>query len=160
MTAIYALTGPDGAIRYIGKANDPAARLKSHVRDARRRNTPVACWIRSLAAKGSAPAMVVLAEVAESDWPEAEALVIEAHRRAGHRLLNLAAGGAEPFCPVSVRADNGRRVAAGIHGNPKRRALWECRKVLAQELGWLEKRGTERSLVIAAKVRRALVETA
>jgi len=48
MTApcIYALTDPStGEVRYIGKANDPSARLKSHLMDSRRRNTPVYRWI-------------------------------------------------------------------------------------------------------------------
>ena len=46
---IYALLCPNTKdVRYIGKANDSEKRLKSHIRDSRRRNTPVYCWIKKL----------------------------------------------------------------------------------------------------------------
>lgn len=37
MASIYGLYGADGRLRYIGKAENPANRIKSHMRDARRR---------------------------------------------------------------------------------------------------------------------------
>lgn len=53
---IYALCDPDtGDVRYIGKANCAQLRLKSHLRDARIRKTPVYCWINELLAKGLCP---------------------------------------------------------------------------------------------------------
>lgn len=106
MSEIYALTDPDGSIRYIGKANVAADRLKSHLRDARRRSTPVYSWLRKLMDARKMPGLVVL-EVCD-DWREAERRLIAQHRAAGARLLNLADGGDEPFCPVGVRAANGR----------------------------------------------------
>jgi hypothetical protein len=42
-------------VRYIGKANDSMKRLKTHIRDSRRRNTPVYSWIKKLASKGLVP---------------------------------------------------------------------------------------------------------
>jgi|SRR5215217_2940168 len=109
MTAeIYALIGPhDGAVRYIGKANDSAKRLKSHLRDARRRKTPVYDWINMLAKSGMRPTFRVL-EIAD-DWVEAERRLIAEARSRGERLLNVADGGDEPFCSPEVRAANGRK---------------------------------------------------
>ena len=60
-TSIYALLCPDTrAVRYIGKANDPARRLKTHIRDARRRRTPVYLWLRRLHAEGKAPILEII----------------------------------------------------------------------------------------------------
>lgn len=106
---IYALIDPrDGAVRYIGKANDSAKRLKSHIRDARReaRRTPVYAWIRKIVSMGMMPSFRVLETT--DDWKEAERRHIAEARARGERLLNVADGGDEPFCPPEVRAANGR----------------------------------------------------
>lgn len=85
--AIYALADPGtGEIRYIGKANDPRARLKSHIRDSRRRNTPVYCWIRKLQEGGQEPSMAVIEWAV--DWVEAEKRHIAAYRAEGARSRN------------------------------------------------------------------------
>ena len=107
---IYALCCPDtGEIRYIGKANNSAKRLASHIRDSRRRTFPVSCWIKKLSADGKRPVLKLL-EAAE-DWREAERRWIAVSRARGDRLLNLADGGDEPFCSYEVRASNGAKVA-------------------------------------------------
>lgn len=113
MSEIYALTDLDGSVRYIGKANVAADRLKCHLRDARRRSTPVYVWIRQLAEVGCVPGLIVLETC--DDWQEAERRIIAEHRAAGARLLNLAPGGNEPFCPADVRAANGRANARKRH---------------------------------------------
>lgn len=74
---IYALLDPrDGAIRYIGKANDSAKRLKGHMRDARRRVTPVYNWINALAKMGLTPGMTVLLTPNVEEWPATERAAI------------------------------------------------------------------------------------
>ena len=90
---ITACTDPDGQLRYIGKAVDSQKRLKSHLRDARRRKTPVYCWIRSLQEREQSPTVQVLKTVDESAWTHAEKELIFFHRAAGTRLLNIADGG-------------------------------------------------------------------
>jgi hypothetical protein len=110
---IYALCEPDTwEPRYIGKANDAMRRYASHMRDARRRDTPVYRWIRARVGRGTPPAMLVLTRCHASRWQAEEIAQIAAARDAGARLLNVAAGGDEPHCPANVRAENGRRVAA------------------------------------------------
>jgi len=102
---IYGLYDPvTGALRYIGKANDAAARLKTHLRDARRRDTPVYRWIRKLARNGMVPNMKVLAECQPELWPSVEREIISQNEG----LLNVAEGGTEPFCPPEVRKANAR----------------------------------------------------
>ena len=33
-------------------------------------------------------------------------------------------GGGQPYCPREVRRENGRKVAAAVHGDPERKRLW------------------------------------
>lgn len=154
MVDIYALTDPrTGEDRYIGKANDAAKRLKSHIRDARRRDTPVYRWIRKLGDLGLAPGVRVLGKVRVQDWPRTEALFIEKAKRQGVRLLNVAAGGDEPFCPTEVRAANGRRVAEAIHRDPFAKKVWK----LKQSIGLNLKQGYV-SNAARARLRQAAID--
>lgn len=131
MTFIYGLFHPEtGELRYVGKANHIEKRLKSHLRDSSRRNTPLYCWMRTLA---SAPRIDVLEQVVDADWKEAERRLIALHR-AGGRLLNLADGGDEPMCPVDVRAENGRRNASAVHSDPVRKRMWQAKQMLGRAL--------------------------
>lgn len=116
MTAsIYGLCHPiTGELRYIGKANKPAARLKSHGKDADRQRTPVHCWITKLFGLGG-PEMVILEEGCE-DWVSAERRWIAKARAAGFRLLNLADGGNQPHCSAEVRSANGKRLMQYMRG--------------------------------------------
>lgn len=133
--AIYALTDPrTGADRYIGKANDAARRFKGHLRDARRRDTPVYRWIRKLDREGLIPGMRVVAKCEPQNWQRLEALLIEQARRKGAALLNVAAGGDEPFCPTEVRAANGQRTAAAIHSDPISRKVWSIKQQVGLDL--------------------------
>src|ERR1700753_3270619 len=98
---IYALRDPEtNEIRYIGKANNSQARLKSHLRDARTRRTPVYSWINSLLRRGLSPDMIVLETCGPDVWKEREIALIAQYRAASSRLLNVADGGDEPFCPI------------------------------------------------------------
>jgi hypothetical protein len=106
--SIYGLYDKSGKLRYIGKANNPAERLKSHMRDARRRcKTPLHYWLL----KHGVPEMRVLEADCE-DWREAERRLIREFRSTGARLLNLAEGGDEPHCSPEVRSANGHTLNA------------------------------------------------
>lgn len=133
---IYALCCPNtGEVRYIGKANDSAKRLKSHLSDSVRRDTPLYRWIRSLHKDGKLPQIQILAKV--EDWKKSEKRLIAEYRKNGARLLNVADGGDEPYCPPEVRAANGRKTAAMIHSDPSAHHIWEIKQVL----GGMLKRG-------------------
>lgn len=91
---IYALRHPvTGEVRYIGKANNPKARLSGHITNARTGSLPVNRWIRRLVADGLKPAMTIEAEVVFGNWQQVEVDLIAQHREDGARLLNLTSGG-------------------------------------------------------------------
>lgn len=149
LVAIYALCDPGtGEIRYIGKANDPRARLKSHLRDARRRATPVYRWISKLGKSNQQPRIQVLAWT--DDWREEERRQIADLRAKGARLLNVAEGGDEPACPPSVRAENGRKVAKA-----RDPIIWRYRRAMGAILHWLQQNSTaERAERFSGALRR------
>lgn len=130
---IYVLKDETG-VRYIGKANDAQKRLKSHMRDAKRRNTPVYCWLRSLIANGSEPVMEVWRECAESDWPTIESECIAFGREQGWPLLNLADGGDQPRCDPDVRARAGAAAAAARASTPTKRRMWYLKTMIGQAI--------------------------
>ena len=115
---IYALSDPrTGEIRYIGKANDSAARLKDHLREKRLR-TPLYAWIAKLRREGVTPAMDVQCICDTEVWQEHERAVIAQGRADGLRLLNVADGGDEPHCPTEVRAENARKLNERMKADP------------------------------------------
>lgn len=132
---IYALTEPDsGEIRYVGKAVCALQRFKSHLRDARRRNTPVYRWIRALLSDGTVPCLVVL-EICEAErWKEREINVIEDYRTKYPRLLNVAFGGDEPFCSTEVRVINARKVVILRTNTPEKAETYRLKRTLGQLL--------------------------
>lgn len=107
---IYGLCHPvTGELRYIGKANNAAKRLGGHLRDSRRRDTPVYRWIRKLSTNGISPKVIIMMTVSESQWKVAEMYAIQRAREVGARLLNVAEGGDQPFCSRETKVENGKR---------------------------------------------------
>jgi hypothetical protein len=108
MSSIYGLFDATGALRYIGKANDPEHRLNCHVRDtlSGRRNYPVNHWIR----KNGRPELRVLSADCH-DWRAEERRLIAEARARGDRLLNIADGGDEPHCSPEQRSANGKAMS-------------------------------------------------
>jgi len=139
---IYALLCPNTKeVRYIGKANDSEKRLKSHIRDSRRRNTPVYCWIKKLSLSNQIPIVKVLHICNVEEWKELEINVIKEHKEKGCRLLNVALGGDEPFCSKEQRAENGRSVAKMINSDPQKKRIWQLKKYTSESLIFLKRRG-------------------
>lgn len=136
---IYALECPEsGEVRYVGKANDAAKRLAGHLRDSKRRNTPVCCWIRSLSAKGLLPQIRTLETVEASEWVAAERKWI-AEFRSRTNLLNLADGGNQPSQTQEQRAEGGRKAVKAREKDARSRRLWRIRKDLGDSLAWAKK---------------------
>lgn len=123
---IYALCSPEtGEIRYIGKANNALKRLGGHLRDARRRDTPVYRWIRKLQSRGLSPKLLILLSVGPEKWEAAEVAAISRAKTLGIRLLNVSKGGDQPFCALDVRSRNGKANAGAM-----RAASRPVRKIL------------------------------
>jgi hypothetical protein len=113
---IYALVDPGtGQVRYIGKANDVAKRLKAHLRAARKGSkTYCARWLSGLLQEGRDPVVEILEEVAAEGWIEAERRWIAHYTDAAAPLTNLTAGG-DGAIPNEINGDEyRRRVSAGV----------------------------------------------
>lgn len=131
---IYALLDEAGRVRYVGKAVDAEKRLKSHLRDMRRRNTPLYSWLRKHAREGFIPTVQILETCESTIWPERERSWISYFRSVGD-LLNVAAGGDEPYCPVEVRRENARKVAKIRRTNtPEAQELLMIKRLLSLAL--------------------------
>jgi hypothetical protein len=93
LTHIYALTDPrNGEIRYIGKANNPSARILQHLED-KGTNYKKEEWIDELLANGMLPEIITLETTDLDHWKEREIYWIEYGRRQGWNLTNLSGGG-------------------------------------------------------------------
>lgn len=132
MPAIYALCDETGRIRYVGKANDPATRLKGHLRETRRRS-PLYDWLAKLRRAGHHPTLHIIERCASTDWQERERFWIAAIGDAT-QLLNIADGGDEPACSRETRADNGRLNAAARVSTPERRRIWFVKRQMGELL--------------------------
>jgi hypothetical protein len=114
---IYGLFERDtGELRYIGKANNSEKRFKSHLRDARRRNTPVYCWIR--ARLTNLPVVRVLSVVDGDKWQAEERRLIHEARLKSSRLLNLADGGEQPSITKEQNSKNGHSLCLRLKSDP------------------------------------------
>lgn len=89
---IYGLRCPlTGQIRYIGKCDDPKARLRGHLKDPKKNHRTN--WIASLKSQGLKPALEVIAEVADDNWQFWERSYIRAYHQLGFDLVNGSDGG-------------------------------------------------------------------
>lgn len=92
-TFIYALACPTtSAIKYVGKADDPQRRLRSHMR--RPCSTGMWAWRNLLKASGLTPVLSILEECAIEIWEERERWWIEHFRSMPNSaILNVLDGG-------------------------------------------------------------------
>lgn len=150
MASIYGLYDRNGKLRYIGKANNPTKRLASHMRDSRRRDTPLYRWIR----KNGVPEMRVL-ECDCADWVEAERRIIAAARENGENLLNVADGGDQPKCDAETRSRLGHALVKKLQDDPLMRRKRDIKRQLiaAIEDGFLSN-ARRKSLRVAAVTAR------
>src|SRR5262249_52955185 len=97
-TFIYALIDPlDCRERYIGKSNNPQSRLRGHIFDSKTNDYPVHRWIRKLARLSLVPTVIILEEINQAAWKEAERKWIAHYSHIHCDLLNLAPGGEGPY---------------------------------------------------------------
>lgn len=93
-TFIYSLSDPrTNQIRYIGKANNPKARLVNHCNPARYRPTYKFNWIKELRGLGLKPILEILDEVPLDNWQFWEKFWIQLIKTWGFSLVNYTDGG-------------------------------------------------------------------
>jgi hypothetical protein len=156
MVEIYALCDPDTKeIRYIGKANNAKTRFTGHLWYSTRRKTPLYSWIRKLESFDKKPLLRILEVVPYSEWKATEKRLIADYRKTS-RLLNLADGGDEPYCPREVRVANGKKNAAkyftkesrsangkknakALHADPMRKRWWHLVRSISTDLSHYER---------------------
>lgn len=136
---IYALYDPrqPDEVRYIGKAICEKKRLKSHIRDSRRRNTKLYAWIRKLSKSGMEPIIKVLMTVPEECWQQYEIEEIAKQRLINSRLLNIADGGNAPFRTAHQCIAGGFKINEGLKKTG--RVIWAIKRQLGDNLNWVRK---------------------
>lgn len=90
---IYALTEPDGTIRYIGQALNTRTRYNSHVCITTEPRTHKEKWINSLLRDGKRPVLIILKESDEENSDADEISLIRHYRDIGSNLTNGTDGG-------------------------------------------------------------------
>lgn len=156
MTYIYALIDPVAyEVRYVGKSNDPSARLRGH-KTERTGNEPKRAWLKELWNKGLKPKIQILEHCLVSVWEERESWWIKYYRKSGVSLFNIADGGRGVDC-VSVAT----REKMSCSGRGKPNSVAHNQAISAAKMGI--KRGPltdewkkNLSLAKAGKTRRPL----
>jgi hypothetical protein len=115
-TYIYALHDPrDWSIRYVGKSNDPHARLKMHMRRPIRLG--LSRLVRELKLLGLKLQISILQQCSSTEWPVWEKFWIATARNSGENLLNIFDGG--NGAPIFYTSEHRMRISAGLKGKPK-----------------------------------------
>lgn len=108
-TFIYALIDSfNGAVRYVGKADHPAVRLRYHMlcitSDKYSFNAHRSNWLRSLHSRGATPVLRVLDIADHQSWKQREIAWIALFRERGENLTNATEGGDGSNPTPEVRA--------------------------------------------------------
>lgn len=128
---IYGLYDPDtDELRYIGKANNAAKRLKTHVLE-RKLNRPINRWVNKLVVQGKCPVMRVLEIAQSNEWETAERRLIAFYRLTTN-LLNVADGGAMPSQTKEQRQNAARAAHKASIANPAMARLHKANKDVAR----------------------------
>ncbi len=95
ITFIYGLVDPrTQQVCYVGKANNPDARLEAHLSEAYEDyRTDKARWLRILLGADLRPVLKILEQVPYADWPDREIHWIAFGRVNGWPLTNMTDGG-------------------------------------------------------------------
>lgn len=105
---IYTLHCPTtGKVRYVGKTQNPTARLKEHLKLRSRESSHRVHWLRSLAAKGLCPIMTIVDSVFAMNWPSWEAAYIDFFTSSGYDLVNSNGGGQGGMSPETAAKRSG-----------------------------------------------------
>jgi hypothetical protein len=104
MAFIYGLCEPGTKnVRYVGRSSNPEKRLEQHMSQALRYDrSEKSVWLRTLIERGEKPALLLVEEMSEDDYPPFRELFwIRYFLRRGHMLTNRSGGGVA----LSVKID-------------------------------------------------------
>ena len=132
-TSIYALIDPrTNLVRYVGKSQNPATRLRRHIHEANKGNTThKCCWIASLLHLNLKPILSILEVCEHAVWKEREIYWIAFYRELGADLTNCKDGGdgIEPTPEVRAKMSAARK--GKVPANKNKRASEETRAKLS-----------------------------
>jgi hypothetical protein len=112
---IYALVDPrTQEVRYVGKTACTEERLRGHLYETQTKHTYKGKWLAQLRREGLKPELVILEEVPEEVWQDAERRQITLYRAAGARLTNGTDGGEGPLGRVCSPETRGRMSVAQV----------------------------------------------
>lgn len=112
-TFIYSLSDPTtGAIRYVGKTDDPEYRQRTHLRKG---ITIKSKWVQHLLSKGVTPVLEVLDEVPHAEWMFWEQHWIQVVRGWGFDLVNGDNGGLGHY---RLTREVAAKISATLKGRP------------------------------------------
>lgn len=141
-TFIYGLCDPlTQQLRYVGKSNNPAARLREHTREKSLAvKTHKNHWVSSLVAAGLKPEIFVIEEIDRSSWQEAEQFWIAYFRYLGASLTNGTEGGEGDCGPEGrVKQASAMRGRKAVRSHEHTEKLIEANKLRASDPGWRRK---------------------
>lgn len=151
---IYEIIDPrDGTVRYIGKANDTQKRFKQHLREIKRRKSPLYAWMGKMRDMGLTPTARVAHVTTDEGWRECERKAIATARETNARLLNVANGGDEPHCSTEQRAANARKLNQRLKDDPFMAFVRNAKRTLGSALkqGHIKESGKEKMRECARK---------
>lgn len=91
-TYIYTLSDSSG-IKYVGKSNDPLDRLKSHLKDCKKKRTRKERWIHGMLERNELPVLEIIDHVPNNMWSFYESYWISQLKAWGFDLVNGTEGG-------------------------------------------------------------------
>ena len=114
-TYIYALHDPrDWSIRYVGKANNPASRLKMHI--GSHSVVRMQKFIKELRLSGLTPTVSILQACSQAQWTYWEKFWIATARDSGADLINIAPGGNAVPALWPFSSEHRARLSAAARG--------------------------------------------
>lgn len=114
---VYVLRDPiSWDVRYVGRTNRPALRLKHHLTNASRATTASGRWVQSLKLRGLKPMLEVIDAGMGNGFRAAERVWVAEFRSRGADLLNRSQGGDGPNFGRELTQDVRDKLSVALKG--------------------------------------------